>query len=197
MRCLVVVAHPVETSLCGAFARTAVETLAAQGHAVTLHDLYRPGFPPALTEAERLSYYTGRYHRTAVAAEIDALVAAEGLVLVFPTWWFGFPAVLKGWFDRVWAPGVAFVHSADYGPIRPRLDGLRHLLAVTTLGSPWWVDLLVMRRPVRRVLKTAIVGGCAPACRFEMMSLYGAERPDAARAEAFSARLAARLHVWS
>lgn len=196
MNCLVVVAHPLETSLCAALARTAVETLTAQGHAVTVRDLYRPAFPPALSEAERASFYTGAYDRSAVAAEIEALLAAEALVLVFPTWWFGFPAVLKGWFDRVWAPDVAFVHTPNYGPIRPHLAGLRRMLAVTTLGSPWWVDLLVMRRPVRRVLKTAILGGCAPSCRFEMMSLYGAERPDQPRADAFAARIAAKLRAW-
>jgi len=39
---------------------------------------------------------------------VERLLAAEGLVLVFPIWWFGFPAVLKGWFDRVWAPGFAY-----------------------------------------------------------------------------------------
>ena len=77
MNCLVVVAHPLETSLCAAFARTAVETLTAQGHAVTVRDLYRPAFPPTLTEAERTSFYTGAYDRSAVAAEIEALVAAD------------------------------------------------------------------------------------------------------------------------
>jgi len=45
------------------------------------------------------------------AGQIDRLMSAEALVLVFPTWWFGFPAILKGWFDRVWAPGIAYDHA--------------------------------------------------------------------------------------
>jgi hypothetical protein len=70
------------------------------------------------------------------------------------------------------------------------------VLAVTSLGSPWWVDRFVLRRPVRRVLKTAILGTCAPACDFEMLSLYKAERLDAARVERFAARVVKVLARW-
>jgi putative NADPH-quinone reductase len=125
------------------------------------------------------------------------LLDAEALVLVFPTWWLGFPAILKGWFDRVWAPGAAYDHGADLGPIRPRLDRLRRALAVTSLGSPWWVDRLVMRQPVKRVLKTALLGTCAPACRFEMQSLYKAEQLSARKVETFRGRIHKTLARWS
>jgi putative NADPH-quinone reductase len=100
------------------------------------------------------------------------------LVLVFPTWWFGMPAILKGWFDRVWAPGIAYDHAADLGRIRPRLSALERVVAITTLGSPWWVDRLVMRRPIRRILKSAILATCAPRARLTFLSFYGCERLD-------------------
>jgi len=197
MKCLVVIAHPLADSLCHELARTAVATLTAAGHEVEVEDLCASNFPPALTAAERSSYYGPSFDAAAVEAQAARLLAAEALVLVFPTWWFGFPAVLKGWFDRVWAPGIAYDHASDLGPIRPRLHGLRRTLAITSLGSPWWVDRLVLRQPVRRVLKTALLGTCAPACRFEMLSLYKAERLTAAQVAPFRSRIERTLSRWA
>jgi putative NADPH-quinone reductase len=137
------------------------------------------------------------FDASAIQPQVERLLAAEALVLAFPTWWFGFPAVLKGWFDRVWAPGIAYDHASDLGPITPRLHNLRRTLAITSLGSPWWVDRLVLRRPVRRVLKTAILGACAPACRLEMLSLYEAEDLAARQVDAFCSRVRATLAKWS
>ena len=196
MKCLVVIAHPLADSLCHALARTAIEALTAAGHEVVVEDLYRSGFNAALGAAERQSYYGASFDDSAARDQIDRLLATEALVLVFPTWWFGFPAILKGWFDRVWAPGIAYDHGNDLGPIEPRLHRLRRTLAVTTLGSPWWGDWLLLRRPVRRVLKTALLGTCAPACRFEMLSLHQAERLAPARASAFRARIERLLSRW-
>jgi NAD(P)H dehydrogenase (quinone) len=196
VRCLVVVAHPLHDSLCHTLADRAVAALAAAGHEVELEDLCADGFSPALTIAERQSYYGEHYDAAAVQPEIERLLRAEGLVLCFPTWWFGFPAVLKGWFDRVWAPGVAYDHASDLGAIKPRLPGLKRMLAVTSLGAPWWVDRLVMRQPVKRTLKTAILGTCAPACDFAMLSQYKAERLEAAQVEQFAARVTRALDRW-
>ena len=152
-------------------------------------DLYAAGFNPALTEAERASYYAS-FDRSRLEGEIADLLWAEALVLIFPTWWFGFPAILKGWFDRVWAPGVAYDHAADLGRIRPRLTALRRVIAITTLGSPWWVDHLVMRQPVRRVLKTAILGTCAPQAKLTFLSFHGCERLSASAVAKARARVA-------
>lgn len=196
VKCLVVIAHPLEDSLCRSLAQHAVATLRARGHEVEVEDLYASGFAPALTVDERRSYYSAQFDSAAVRAPAERLLAAEALVLVFPTWWFSFPAMLKGWFDRVWAPGIAYDHASDLGPIQPRLQRLRHALAITTLGSPRWVDLLVMRQPVKRVLKTALLGTCAPACRFEMVSLYKAEQLTPARVQAFRARIGRTLERW-
>lgn len=196
MKCLVVIAHPVTDSLCHALAQSVIQALSEAGHTVEVEDLYATEFPPALTSAERQSYYTPSFDAVAVQAQIERLLAADALVLVFPTWWFGFPAILKGWFDRVWAPGVAYDHASDLGPIRPRLHNLRHALAITSLGSPWWVDRLLLRQPVKRVLKTALLGTCAPACRFEMLSLYQAEKLSTGRVEAYRGRIRRVLGRW-
>jgi NAD(P)H dehydrogenase (quinone) len=197
MKCLVVVAHPLSDSLCHAMAQSAVTALTSAGHEVQVEDLYQSSFPPALTTAERQSYYGAPFESVAVQSQIDRLLAAEALVLVFPTWWFGFPAILKGWFDRVWAPGIAYDHATDLGAIKPRLHKLKRTLAITSLGSPWWVDRLLLRQPIRRVLKTALLGTCAPACRFEMLSLYKAERLTQAQVRQFCSRIESAISKWA
>ena len=196
MKCLVIKAHPLSGSLCSSLSERVVCTLRDAGHSVEVEDLYAGEFNAALTEAERRSYYTDSYDMQQVSLQVEHLLAAQAVVLVFPTWWFGFPAILKGWFDRVWAPGVAYDHADQYGPIKPRLENLRHMLAVTSLGSARWVDRLVLRQPVKRVLKTAIVGTCAPKCRFQMLSLYNSEQLTPAQVERFGARVERALKRW-
>lgn len=197
MKCLIVVAHPIEDSLCRTLARSAIDALVSAGHEVEIEDLYRSEFAAALTAIERRSYYAESFDCNEVQQQIDRLLNAEALVLVFPTWWFGFPAILKGWFDRVWAPGVAYDHASDLGPIKPRLHQLKSTLAITSLGSPWWVDRLLLRRPVARVLRTALLGTCAPKCRFKMLSLYKAESLTASQVDSFSSRIKRELARWS
>lgn len=177
-------------------ASAAIAALTEAGHEVQIEDLYESGFSPPLTIAERQSYYHASFDAAAVQPQIERLLAAEALILVFPTWWFGFPAILKGWFDRVWAPGIAYDHASDLGPIKPRLYNLRRALAVTSLGSPWWVDRFVMRQPLKRILSTALFGVCAPTCRFEMLSLYKAENLAAKEVQAFCSRLQKALVKW-
>ena len=186
-RCLLVFAHPLEDSLNARLAATVETKARAQGWQVTRRDLYAEGFDPRLTAEERTGFYATP--PATLAAEKTELAEAQVLILVFPTWWFGFPAILKGWFDRVWAPGVAFDHAPGHGAIRPRLARLRHVLAVTTLGSPWWVDWLALHRPLPRILRRAVVGLCAPRARCRTLSLYQAEVVDGARVARFLARI--------
>lgn len=195
MKCLVVIAHPLPDSLCRSLANSAAGRLSAAGHEVVVEDLYGSGFGAALTETERKSYYAAAFDASAVSAEAARLTDADALVLVFPTWWYGFPAILKGWFDRVWAPSIAFDHASNFGPIKPRLK-LRHVLAVTTLGSPWWIDTLVLWQPVRRILRLAILGACARSARFNMLSLHSAENPSRERVARFEQRIATVLGRW-
>lgn len=175
-RCLLVVAHPQKSSLCHHLAERTLAHLQQRGYQVTVKDLYQENFDPRLSIPERDSYYQGQFYTLQVQEDIEQLKQTDVLVLVFPTWWFGFPAILKGWFDRIWAPGHAYAHASDFGPIKPMLNKLKDVKIVTTLGSPWWVDYFIMRRPVKRVLKTALVGTCSRHCRFTMLSLYSSER---------------------
>ncbi len=167
------------------------------GHEVMVEDLYADQFNPSLTRSERESYYNGVYDASQVKEQAQRLLEAEGLVLVFPTWWFGFPAILKGWFDRVWGPGIAYDHASDFGPIKPRIQNLKRVMAITTLGAPWWVDYLVMRRPVKKVLKLALLGACARNARLEFLSLYNSEKLTPEKVELFCRKIDAALSNWS
>ena len=197
MRCLIVVAHPLAESLCHELAQTVIEALRDLGHDIQVIDLYQQDFAPALTMAERRSYYEGVFAAQALQPQVEQLLWAEALVLIFPTWWFGFPAILKGWFDRVWAPGVAYDHAQDLGAIKARLSSLKRVLAITTLGAAWWVDWLVLWRPVQRIFKLAILGACAPSCRLVMLSLYKAESLTPQAVAGFQARIRRTLVGWS
>lgn len=196
MKCLVVKAHPLSESLCSSLTRRVIDVLENAGHDVLLEDLYVEHFNASLTKLERRSYYNRKYFTQQVAPQVERLASAESIVLVFPTWWFSFPAILKGWFDRVWAPGIAYDHASNLGQIKPRLSKLRHMLVVTSLGSPWWVDQLILRQPVKKVLQTAIIRACAPNCRMEMLSLYKCERLTEKKVDDFSRRVETRLRQW-
>ncbi|WP_020394625.1 NAD(P)H-dependent oxidoreductase [Thiolinea disciformis] len=184
-KCLVVVSHPLKESLCHYLTGKTIEHLESKGYQITLLDLYDKQFSPVLTTQERQSYYASTFDSSLLEQEIHQLKEAESLVLVFPTWWFGFPAILKGWFDRVWAPGHAYNHASDLGAITPCLDNLKDVKVITTLGSAWWVDKLILWQPVKRILKIALLGACTKDCRFKMLSFYKSENASPARVEAF------------
>ena len=189
-RCLLVTAHPLPRSLTARLADRLEADARAAGWQVTRRDLYA-GFDPLLTSEERSGYYATP--ASTLVEEKRELTEAEVLILVFPTWWFGFPAVLKGWFDRVWTPGVAFDHSPGFGPMLPRLHGLQEVLAVTTMGAPAWIDWLVLRQPVKRILRLAILKPCAPKARVTWRALHRAEAVSEARIASLEARLRADL----
>lgn len=195
MKCLVVIAHPLADSLCNFLAVNAIEHLVKNGHEVVEENLYDADFKPALTADERRSYY-GEFDTSQVSDSISRLQEADALVLVFPTWWFGFPAILKGWFDRVWAPGIAFENADDLSAIKPKLDKLRNVLVITTLGSPWWVDRLVMFRPVKRIVKLALLGACAKSAKLDFLSLYSSERLTSNSVEKFVGKITAKINNW-
>ena len=196
MNILLVTAHPLKNSLCRHFAEKAMGLLQALGHDVTLEDLYQNRFDPVLSTTERATYYEKAYDGSKVSGEIERLRKADALVLAFPTWWFGFPAILKGWFDRVWAPTVAYDHADDFGPIRPKLNNLKKAFVITTLGAPWWVDFFVLRRPVKRTLRYALLGACARQCRLKFLSFYQCEAVDPARIQKQAHRIESELNQF-
>ena len=162
MRVLVIFSHPVETSYQAALHARVVAALRETGHEVDDCDLYAEGFNPVLGREERLHYHDTNVNRAPVAGYVERLLRAEALVFCFPVWCFGLPAMLKGWFDRVMMPGVAFDIS-DPADVKPALTHLKKIAAVTTYGRPRWMAL-TMGDPPRKVIKRylrALTGGKA------------------------------------
>ena len=117
MRILIVYAHPRADSLAAALRDATKSALEARGHEVELRDLYAEGFQPAMSAEERGRHHDVPRNLDGIEDHVASLQRAEALVLVHPTWWYGMPAMLKGWFDRIWVPGVAF--RLGDGPIEP------------------------------------------------------------------------------
>lgn len=156
---------------------------------VDLLDLYAEGFDPCLTATERSSYFTSPYDASAVRTFIERLLRADKLVLVFPQWWFGVPAILKGFFDRVLVPGVAFDHPRGSGMPVPRLTRLKTLVVVSSTGAPWWVMRFFVGDPIRRQIGRAIKPALNPKARFRMLTLHDMDHMTEARAAAFLDRM--------
>lgn len=140
MRVHVIHAHPVETSYNRALFQTVVDSLEARGHEVDALNLHEEGFSPVLTREERLRYHDVPGNVTPdIRPYVDRLRAADAMVIVFPVWNEGFPAILKGYFDRIFLPGVAFRieggEGKDKGKPVPCLDNIRKVAFVTTYGT--------------------------------------------------------------
>ena len=169
MRALLVVAHPLDNAFAKAAAARIRATLERRGIEVEMIDLYADDFDPRLTGAERRGYFTTPYDSRAVAGYVARLMLAEKLVFVFPQWWFNVPAILKGFFDRVLVPGVAFDHASGGGPLIPRLTHVNALWVVSSTGAPWWVTRLFMGDPVRRQIARDIMPLVGRKASFRML----------------------------
>jgi NAD(P)H dehydrogenase (quinone) len=151
MRVFVVHAHPVETSFNRSLFKTVVETLTAGGHEVDACNLYEEGFDAALSREERINYEDVPGNLTAsVKPYVDRLLATEAIVFVHPVWNYGYPAILKGFFDRIYLPGVSF--RLENGGVAPNLTNIKKVAYVTTYGGDRWRTIL-MGDPPRRLAR--------------------------------------------
>jgi NAD(P)H dehydrogenase (quinone) len=181
----VVHCHPLTTSYNHALFRTIVAALEKSGHQVVATDLYREGFEPAMTAEERASYPQPPYAGAGVAAYTDLLRRVDGVIFCFPHWWFAMPAMLKGYFDRVWAPGIAFEHDSAGGRIMPRLTNVKIFGVATTYGAPWWITRLWAGDPGRKVLMRGLKPLCGSGVRSFYLVHYDMERSTPASRQAF------------
>lgn len=179
-RALVIVAHPCGDSFCHAAAAAAERGLVAAGHEVTTLDLYAVGFRAAMSVDERLAYESDTpVLDPQVEEHVDLLRSAETLVFVYPSWWSGLPAILKGWLERTLVPGVAFTFDERTGRVRPGLRHVRNIVGVSTWGSTRPVALLINDNG-RRVLSRALRMACGWRARPRWLALY---RMDTASAD--------------
>ncbi len=192
MRVLLLHAHPVAESFNTALAHHCRDELTAAGHDVDYCDLYAEGFDPVMSAEERTGYHDVASNRQRVADYVARLTAAQALVLVFPVWNFGYPAILKGFFDRVFLPGVSF--ELQDGQVRGILHNIESLTAVTSYGGTKWQAFLAgdaPRKIVTRVLRHTIKPGAA----VRYLAHYDMNRStDASRAD-FLAKIGATMRT--
>jgi NAD(P)H dehydrogenase (quinone) len=188
----VVHSHPLTDSYNHALFRIIVDQL-QERHQVIATDLYRERFSPVMTEPERRSYYQPAYAEEEVAPLVQQLRQADGIIFCFPHWWFSMPAMLKGYFDRVWAPGTAFTHDLNGGRIKPLLTNIKLFGVVTTYGSPWWLTRIVMQDPGRKVLFRALKPMCGPGVRSFYLAHYDMDRSTPASRQAFAERVRRKI----
>ena len=170
MRVIYLYCHPVPESYHGALRAVALAGLARAGHSVDLCDLYAEGFDPVLGPAERRGYHDIESNQRGLESYIDRLRRAEALVVQFPTWCFGPPAMLKGFLDRLILPGVAFDLN-DPARVRPLLQNIRRIAGVSTYGrsryAAWY-----MGDPPRKLVTRYLRWFVAPAARVGYLALY-------------------------
>jgi NAD(P)H dehydrogenase (quinone) len=148
MNVLIVYAHLEPSSFTGALKDAAVRALATAGHQVEVSDLYAEGFNPVAgrhdftgaADPARFHYQSEQLHASRTGSfavdlvrEQERLLRADLLVLIFPLWWGGLPAIVKGWFDRVCAYGMAYADGRRFA--RGYFVGRRALLGLTTGGT--------------------------------------------------------------
>ena len=150
MRVFIVHAHPEPRSFSGAMTQAATEALAGAGHEVAVSDLYAMRFDPVSDRRNFVTTHDPDYYRQQaeeahaaqhdgfapdLQAEMDKLFWCDALILQFPLWWFGLPAILKGWVDRVFAAGGRTYGGGKWYD-RGVFAGKRAMCALTIGGPP-------------------------------------------------------------
>jgi putative NADPH-quinone reductase len=188
MKVYVVHAHVTGQSFSRVCALQVCDSLRAAGHEVRLSDLHDDGFDPTLPLEERRGQFEPPESKPVVAPYADHLRWAEGIVLVYPTWWSGQPALLKGWFDRVWVSGLAYNPPDGNNHITAKLTNIRRLMVVTTHGSSKWVNA-IQGEPGKRVVFRALRVLCHPLARTSWIALYTIDRSTDQDRAAFLRRI--------
>jgi putative NADPH-quinone reductase len=195
MRILLVHCHPCPESYVAALRDAAVAALTQAGHEVDMLDLHSEGFDPVMGADERRGYHTPVSNETPVADHLARLRACEGLIFVYPTWWYGPPAMLKGWLDRVWVPHATFGMPEKGRPIGRVLTNIRLIGAISTLGSPWWWWTFAMGAPGRRILIRGLRPLVSPAARTFWLGLHGMDSTTQETRERFMAKVSGKLRA--
>jgi NAD(P)H dehydrogenase (quinone) len=170
MRILYIYCHPLPESFHAAIRTKALDALAKAGHQVDLLDLYAENFNPVLSEDARRHYHDTSRNQNGLESYIERLKSAEAIVLQFPTWCFGLPAMLKGFFDRMIMPGVAFDLS-DPAHVKPMLLNIKRIVGIVTYGRPRYMALW-MCDPPRNIVKRYVRWFTGRKARVDYHALY-------------------------
>ncbi len=191
MNVLVVYAHPDPSSFSSSINQLVCSELMEKGHQVKNLDLYKDNFRAEMSEAERKSYMSAN-NTEGIKQYVEQLQWAEALVLVYPTWWMGQPAILKGWFDRVWLPGVV----AEFGPDghKPKLTNIRKIMIITTQGASR-LRMALIGNPPKRMLKL-MLRACTKASEIQWHALYSMDKAKQPQLTAFLEKIRQKAQAF-
>jgi NAD(P)H dehydrogenase (quinone) len=193
LRVLVLYAHPVETSYNAALHQATVAALKAGGHEVDDCDLYAEKFDPVMSRQERIDYHDEAINTLPVQGYVDRLRATEALVMCTPVWNYNYPAILKGFIDRVFLPGVSF--KLVNGKIAPNLWHIRRIAAVSTYGGSRFRSMIMGDAP-RKAFKRTLRALVHPLARSKYLALYDMNRNDEATLNAFVERVSTEMRKF-
>mmetsp|Transcript_14907 Transcript_14907/g.22428 ORF Transcript_14907/g.22428 Transcript_14907/m.22428 type:complete len:233 (-) Transcript_14907:268-966(-) len=176
---LVIQAHPVYESYSSTLLVEARRGLKEAGHDLRVRRLYwtaehpnesyaGSNFGAAMTEEEHRCYFDGTCISKDVAEAVQDLQWCNSIIFIYPTWWFCFPAILKGYFDRVLLP-----HVSMYS----RLEHIKKIGVITTYGAP---AHLVEHAgdSSRRFIKYSLLPMFSTDCSLDWMGLYSMDSSD-------------------
>ncbi len=159
MKILTVLGHPDPNSFNHAIASVVCQSLRDNGHNIIFHDLYAEKFDPILTKEE---IPADGYIPESIARHCAELQSADGIVIVHPNWWGQPPAVMKGWIDRVFRPGIAYrFEEGDSGEGIPvGLLKARAAVVFNTANTETERELDVFGDPLEAIWKRCIFDLC-------------------------------------
>lgn len=191
MRVLYIYCHPLPESFHAAIRVKALAALKAAGHEVDLLDLYAEKFDPVLTEEGRRHYHDPARNQAGLEPYIARLTSADILIVQFPTWCFGMPAMLKGFLDRMFMPGVAF-DITDPAEVKPMLGNIKRIVGIVTYGRPRYMALW-MGDPPRKIVRRYMRWFTGGNARTDYHALYHLNVATETQRAAFMDKVAGAL----
>ena len=159
MNILIVLAHPGNGSFNHAIADIVVKALQDADHTVIFHDLYRERFDPLLSTLE---IPKNALLSPVINKHCTEAVSADGIIIIHPNWWGQPPAILKGWVDRIFRPGIAYeFKEGDSGEGVPiGLLQAKTALVFTTSNTSPERERAIFGDPLETLWKNCIFGLC-------------------------------------
>lgn len=163
MNFLIITSHPYGESFNAGVVKAIDETVTKNGHTAEVIDLVADQFNPVMNAEDLKLWKEGKTADPLVQSYMAKIEQADVLVFPFPVWWSLMPAVLKGFFDKVFIPGWAY----KYGE-KGELIGLmttKKAVVINTLGAPENVYAEHMKNPI----ENAFVKGSLRACGIQVL----------------------------
>ncbi len=193
MKILYVYCHPLPESFHAGIRARALASLEGAGHQIDLLDLYAESFDPVLSEEGRRNYHEPPRNQIGLESYVSRLTSADAIVMQFPTWCFGMPAMLKGFCDRLLMPGVAF-DICDPKRVKPTLHNIRKIVGIVTYGRPRYMAMW-MGDPPRKMVTRYLRWFTGSKASLLYLALYHLNVATEAQRNAFITRVETRLRA--